>query len=65
MAKDQTNNLTVQIENPQNKLAFSIQTVHEALHHIDFVLNREVNEVGIDNDVKWRTQLAVVSQEQR
>jgi len=39
---------------------FGVETVHETFHHVDFVLNGEVHEIGVDDHVKRRSQLGVV-----
>ena len=46
-------------------LTFSIETVHHALHDVYFVLDGEVNEVGVDEDVVRRAEVGVVLEEQR
>ena len=46
-------------------LTFSIETVHHSLHDIYFVLDGEVDEVGIDEDVVGWTEIGVVLEEQR
>jgi len=43
---------------------FGIQTVHESLHHVDFVLNRKVDEIRVYDNMKWWTKLTVIPQEQ-
>lgn len=44
--------------------AFGVQTVHHRLHDVEFVFDREVDEVRVDDDVVGRTQLRVVVEEQ-
>lgn len=45
-------------------LTLSIKTVHHALYDIQFVLEGEVDEVGIQEDVVWWTELRVVLEKQ-
>jgi hypothetical protein len=45
-------------------LTFGVQTVHEALHHVNLVLDRKIDEVRIDDNMERRTQLTVVFQEE-
>jgi hypothetical protein len=42
---------------------FSIETIHHALDKFDFVLNRKVDKVGIDQDPVWRSKSRVVVEE--
>ena len=45
-------------------LTFSIETVHHSLDYIQLVLDGEVYEIGVDDDVKRRSQLGVISEKQ-
>ena len=45
-------------------LTFGIETVHHPLNNIQFVLNGEVDEVGVNKDMIGGTQLHVVLEEQ-
>lgn len=45
-------------------LTFGIETVHHPLYNIQFVLNGEVDEVGVNKDMVGGTQLHVVLEEQ-
>lgn len=42
---------------------FGVETVHHALDQLDFVLDREVDEVGIHQDPVWRSKSRVVVEE--
>lgn len=42
-----------------------IEAVHHGLDHVELVLNREVDKVGVDDDLVRRTQRLVVPEEQR
>lgn len=44
--------------------ALGVEAVHHALDHVHLVLDREVDEVGVDEDVIGRTQLGVVGEEE-
>lgn len=45
--------------------AFCVQTVHHWLYDVEFVFDREVDEVCVDDDVKGRAELGVVAEEER
>lgn len=40
------------------------QTIHEILHDVQLVLNREVDKVRIDQNSEWRTERGIVLKEQ-
>lgn len=42
---------------------FGEHTVHHRLNYVQLVFDREVDEVCIDKDMIWRTQLSVVIEE--
>ena len=44
-------------------LTLSIEAVHHALSDVQLVLDGKIDEVGINQDVIWRTQLCVVLEE--
>lgn len=45
------------------KLTFSVEAVHHAANKLQFVLQAEVDEVGVDEDAVWRNKGGVVLQE--
>ena len=42
-----------------------IETVHHGLHHVQLVLDGEVDEVGVHQDVVRGAQLGVILEKQR
>lgn len=46
------------------KVTFSIQAIHKSGHHINLILDREIDKVRIDNHVKWWSQLCIILQKQ-
>ena len=44
--------------------ALSIETIHHALNNVHFVLDREINEVCVNEDMEWGPELRVVLEEE-
>ena len=42
---------------------FSDLTIHHSSYRVDFILDGEVEEVGVDEDVEGRTEVGVVVEE--
>ena len=40
-------------------------TIHHSSYRVDFILDGEVEEVGVDDDTEGRTEVGVVVEEQR
>lgn len=45
--------------------ALGVEAIHHILDDIEFTFYAEVDEIGIDDNVVWRTQLRVVLEEER
>lgn len=44
--------------------ALGIQTIHHILNHIQLILDTVMHEIGIDQNVIWRSELCVVLKEE-
>lgn len=49
---------------PQYLLTFCIQTIHHRLNNVQFGLDREIDKVGVNQDVVWWSKLSIVLEEQ-
>lgn len=45
-------------------LTFCIQTIHHRLNNVQFGLDREIDKVGVNQDVVWWSKLSIVLEEQ-
>lgn len=46
------------------RITFGQKTVHHTFHDVDFLLNREVDKIGIDQHLVWGFDSFVVLEEQ-
>lgn len=47
------------------RYAFSVETVHHGLDHLEFVLEGEIDEIRIDDYMIWGSKGLVVGKEER
>ena len=47
-----------------HQLTFGIQAIHHGLYDIQFILDREVDEVGIHKDMIWWPKLCIIPEKQ-